>query len=413
MPSPAVGGRPLSYVYFGGGTPSFLSVKQLERLVDRLHRSFGWDDAEEVTFECEPGTLSEAKVQALKRLGMTRISLGVENFSDAILEANGRAHLSAEIDRAWGWIKAAGFPNTNVDLIAGMVGETDESWRTTVDRTLAMEPDSVTIYQMELPPNTVFVHDAKASGTATAVADWPTKRRWVGEAFDAFLARGYCVSSGYTVVRDPATVHFRYRDMLWEGSDLVALGVASFGHLSGVHYQNEPNWEPYLTAVESGRLPIARGLVPTRRDLLLREVVLGLKRGALDTRRLAAKYGIDPLTEWAKQWDSLAAEGVLVMGSGSITHNLGEAMAQLRRGDRSTHPWASRFDRDVAAALEDHDHRALLRFLDTDDGHKNHPTPEHWLPLLYAVGAAGDDQVSWPTTGFDDGSLSMRSVRFG
>ena len=308
---PAVAGRSLRYVYFGGGTPSFLSVKQLERLVDRLHRSFGWDDAEEVTFECEPGTLSEAKVQALKRLGMTRISLGVENFSDAILEANGRAHLSAEIDRAWGWIKAAGFPNTNVDLIAGMVGETDESWRTTVDRTLAMEPDSVTIYQMELPPNTVFVHDAKASGTATAVADWPTKRRWVGEAFDAFLARGYRISSGYTVVRDPNVVHFRYRDMLWEGSDLVALGVASFGHLSGVHYQNEPNWEPYLTAVESGRLPIARGLVPTRRDLLLREVVLGLKRGALDTRRLAAKYGIDPLTEWAKQWDSLAAEGVL------------------------------------------------------------------------------------------------------
>jgi 4,5-DOPA dioxygenase extradiol len=109
----------------------------------------------------------------------------------------------------------------------------------------------------------------------------------------------------------------------------------------------------------------------------------------------------------------LRDEGVLVMGTGSITHNLGEAMAQLRRGDRSTHPWASRFDRDVAAALEDHDHRALLRFLDTDDGHKNHPTPEHWLPLLYAVGAAGDDQVSWPTTGFDDGSLSMRSVRFG
>jgi len=308
---PAVAGRPLKYVYFGGGTPSFLAVKQLERLVDRLHRSFGWDDAEEVTFECEPGTLSEAKVQAIKRLGMTRISLGVENFSDAILEANGRAHLSAEIDRAWGWIKAAEFPNTNVDLIAGMVGETDESWRRTVERTLAMEPDSVTIYQMELPPNTVFVHDAKASGTATSVADWPTKRRWVGEAFAAFLARGYVISSGYTVVRDPATVHFRYRDMLWEGSDLVALGVASFGHLSGVHYQNEPNWEPYLTAVESGRLPIARGLVPTRRDLLLREVVLGLKRGTLDTRRLAAKYGIDPLAEWAQQWGSLAAEGVL------------------------------------------------------------------------------------------------------
>ena len=114
---PAVAGRPLRYVYFGGGTPSFLSVRQLERLVAGLHESFGWSDAEEVTFECEPGTLSEPKVQALKALGMTRISLGVENFDDAILEANGRAHLSAEILRAWDWIKAAGFLNTNIDTL--------------------------------------------------------------------------------------------------------------------------------------------------------------------------------------------------------------------------------------------------------------------------------------------------------
>ncbi|MCS5617734.1 MAG: radical SAM protein, partial [Pirellulales bacterium] len=151
---PAVTGRPLRYVYFGGGTPSFLSVRQLERLVGGLHESFGWDDAEEVTFECEPGTLSEPKIKALKALGVTRLSLGVENFDDAILEANGRAHLSAEIGKAWDWITAAGFPNVNVDLIAGMVGETFESWQRTVEKTLALGPDSVTIYQMELPFNT-------------------------------------------------------------------------------------------------------------------------------------------------------------------------------------------------------------------------------------------------------------------
>jgi oxygen-independent coproporphyrinogen-3 oxidase len=308
---PAVAGRPLRYVYFGGGTPSFLSVKQLERLVAGIHESFGWDDAEEVTFECEPGTLSEPKVKALKALGMTRISLGVENFDDQILEANGRAHLSAEIMRAWDWIKAAEFPSTNVDLIAGMVGETDESWRATVEKTLALEPDSVTIYQMELPFNTVFVKDAKGEGRDVPVADWATKRRWVGEAFDRFLGRGYAVSSGYTLVRDPARVHFRYRDMLWEGADLVALGVASFGHLSGVHYQNEPHWDPYLNAVEAGRLPIHRGLRPTRRELLIRELILGLKKGTIDTRRLAAKFGVDPLVEWGGAWERLSRDGWL------------------------------------------------------------------------------------------------------
>ena len=308
---PAVAGRPLRYVYFGGGTPSFLSVKQLERLVAGIHESFGWDDAEEVTFECEPGTLSEPKVKALKAIGMTRISLGVENFNDGILEANGRAHLSAEILRAWDWIKAADFPSTNLDLIAGMVGETDELWRATIEQTLALEPDSVTIYQMELPYNTVFVKDAKGEGRDVPVADWATKRRWVGEAFDRFVSRGYAVSSGYTLVRDPARVHFRYRDMLWEGADLVALGVASFGHLSGVHYQNEPHWDPYLDAVESERLPIQRGLKPSPRERLIRELVLGLKKGTVDTQRLAATYGIDPLVEWQDAWQHLADAGWL------------------------------------------------------------------------------------------------------
>jgi oxygen-independent coproporphyrinogen-3 oxidase len=308
---PAIAGRPLKYVYFGGGTPSFLSVKQLERLVAGLHESFGWDAAEEVTFECEPGTLAEPKVWALKALGMTRISLGVENFDDRILEANGRAHLSAEILRAWDWIQAAGFPSTNVDLIAGMVGETFESWQRTVEQTLALGADSVTIYQMELPFNTVFVKDAKDGGGAVPVADWPTKRAWVAWAFERFEAAGYVVSSGYTLVRDPQRVQFRYRDMLWEGSDLAALGVASFGHLSGIHYQNAAHWDDYLGEVEAGRLPIRRGLVPAPRDLLIRETVLGLKKGRLDVGRLRRKFGVDPLVEWADQWRALEGAGHL------------------------------------------------------------------------------------------------------
>ena len=322
--TPAVAGRPIRYAYFGGGTPSFLSVRQLERLVSGLRESVGWDAAEEVTFECEPGTLTEAKVGALKDLGMTRISLGVENFSDEILEANGRAHLSAEILRAWEWIRAAKFPDTNVDLIAGMVGETPESWRATVERTLALEPDSVTIYQMELPHNTVFVRSARDGGGAVPVADWTTKRAWVDEAFARFEARGYVVSSGYTVVRDPERVRFRYRDMLWEGADLAALGVASFGHLGGVHYQNAPHVDDYLGAVEAGRLPLARGLAPTRRELLVREIVLGLKRGRLDTARLRRKYGLDPLAEWHGVFERLAAEGAV--------ERLGETVVLSRAG---------------------------------------------------------------------------------
>src|SRR5690349_12820659 len=101
---PIMGQRPFRFVYFGGGTPSFLSAKQLTSLVDRLRANINWDEAEEVTFECEPGTLSQPKVATLRELGVTRLSLGVENFSDAILQENGRAHLSGEVYKAWQWI---------------------------------------------------------------------------------------------------------------------------------------------------------------------------------------------------------------------------------------------------------------------------------------------------------------------
>src|SRR5262245_12880034 len=94
---PSIAGRHLNFVYFGGGTPSFLSTQQLERLVQRLSAVAPWRDAEEITFECEPGTLSESKLAAIRTIGVTRLSLGVENFDDRILELNGRAHRSPEI----------------------------------------------------------------------------------------------------------------------------------------------------------------------------------------------------------------------------------------------------------------------------------------------------------------------------
>ncbi len=122
-------------------------------------------------------------------LGVTRISLGVENFGDAILEENGRAHLSAEIAKAWQWIIDARFPNTNIDLISGMVGENWDNWRDTVRKTIDFSPDSVTIYQMELPFNTVYSKDILGNHVETPVADWPTKRAWVDYAFDEFCRR--------------------------------------------------------------------------------------------------------------------------------------------------------------------------------------------------------------------------------
>jgi oxygen-independent coproporphyrinogen-3 oxidase len=306
---PAMGGRPFRFVYFGGCTPSFLSEKQLRRLVNRLEQNIHWDKAVEVTFEWEPGTLSEPKVHALRELGVTRLSLGVEHFDDEILRENGRAHESMEIYRAWPWIKAAGFPNVNIDLIAGMVGETEDKWRETVRRALELEPDSVTIYQMELPFNTVYSKDILGNHIETPVADWPMKRAWVDYAFDQFAAAGYAVSSAYTMVRHPERVNFSYRDNLWRVSDLLATGIASFGHISGVHYQNHAEWDQYCGILESGELPLNRALRLTPRQALIREMILQLKKGYLDVPYFRKKFDVDIVGEWRSTWEDYAEEG--------------------------------------------------------------------------------------------------------
>jgi oxygen-independent coproporphyrinogen-3 oxidase len=317
---PAVAGRPLAFVYVGGGTPSYISVRHLEELVGRLRAAMPWERVEEVTFECEPGTLTESKVGAIKELGVTRLSLGIESFDDEILRENGRAHVSKEIFRCLPWIEAAGFDQLNVDLIAGMVGETWESWRATVEKTLEIAPDSVTIYQLELPFNARFSQQVLAGEFDRPLATWADKRAWHGWAFERFEEAGYEVSSAYTVVkkrpRDERS-RFLYRDALWHGGDLLGTGVASFSHLQGLHYQNEAGWLPYLEAVESDRLPLARAFETERSDLLRRELILQMKLGRVEAEPFRRRFGVDVLERFAPALLRLEAAGALQVTRGN------------------------------------------------------------------------------------------------
>jgi len=310
---PAIQGRATNFVYFGGGTPSFLSTAQLRGLVDRLKAIHNWDGAEEVTFECEPGTLTDAKLKAIRAMGVTRLSLGVENFNDRLLEINGRAHRAPEIHNAYAAARDLAFPQINIDLIAGMLGETDDNWRWNIEETLKLDPDSVTIYQMELPFNTTISGDI-LKGThqfEQAVASWAAKRRWVKQAFAALEAAGYTIGSAYTAVKNPSRTTFVYRDRLWQGADLAALGVASFGHINGVHLQNLDKWEDYARAIEAGELPLGRAYKPSDEERMIREFVLQLKKGAVAPSYFREKYRVDPLVRFREALQAIDEAGYL------------------------------------------------------------------------------------------------------
>jgi len=309
---PLIKGRRPRFVYFGGGTPSFLPADQLQQLADGMKRLMPWDEAEEVTFECEPGTLSEEKLRVLHSAGITRLSLGVESFDDAVLRSNGRAHLSKEIHGAYDYARSIGFKQINVDLIAGMLNETDDNWQACVAKSIELAPDCVTIYQMEIPYNTTIYQEMRERGEVTApVADWATKRRWVRYAFDELEKAGYTVTSTCTAVKDPKAYRFLYRDYLWRGADMVSLGVSSFGHFAGAHYQNEKDFGPYVERVAEGELPIHRALATTTDEKLIREMILQLKLGTLDIEYFRQKFGTDILERFTEPFQKLRSAGHL------------------------------------------------------------------------------------------------------
>ena len=128
---------------------------------------------------------------------------------------------------------------------------------------------------------------------------------------------------------------------------------------------------------------------------------------SLDARAPGSRHA-----ELARALAPLRDEGVLILGSGNIVHNLGDAFGRMRSGDLATPAWAAAFDGAVVQALQRHDLAELACLIESADGRRAHPTPEHYLPLLYVAAVAGDEAPAFPIAGFDLGSLSMRSVLY-
>ena len=248
-------------------------------------------------------------------LGVTRLSLGVENFDDALLELNGRAHRSPEIGRAYDQARALGFPQINIDLIAGMLGETGRELAAVYrahDRAGARQRD-------HLPDGAAVQHDDQR-GHPEAHRAVQSAGRDVGHAAalgarSVRRARGRRLHDRQRLHRGEEIRRGRgscYRDRLWEGADLVGLGVASFGHVNGVHVQNVDTWETYGAAHRPRRAAARPRVSPDRRraaDPRDRSCSSSAARSgpATSPRSSASTSASDSPTVWK----SLAADGFL------------------------------------------------------------------------------------------------------
>ena len=144
------------------------------------------------------------------------------------------------------------------------------------------------------------------------VANWGRKRGWVKSAFEQLEGVGYTVTSAYTAVKDPGNTKFVYRDQLWTGADLIGLGVASFSHIGGTHYQNEHDWDPYIGPLAKGQLPINRALTLTPEERMIREMILQWKLGRVYPDYFLDKFGVDIRERFSDELAVIGELGYLV-----------------------------------------------------------------------------------------------------
>lgn len=157
--------REVDSVYVGGGTPTILEISQIERLFVTISQNFQVADHAEITVECAPGTLDDAKLEVLQRFGVNRVSLGVQSFVDRESAAVGRLHTRAAVLDDIVRLRAAGITNINVDLIAGLPHQTSESWTFSLAETLAAETPHVSVYMLEVDDDSRLGRELIAGGT--------------------------------------------------------------------------------------------------------------------------------------------------------------------------------------------------------------------------------------------------------
>lgn len=316
---PALEDRHLDFAYFGGGTPSLLSADRIRQLFTGLQTSLSWSSVREVTFECAPQTVTESKLRALKEGGVTRVSMGVQQLNDEVLQKSGRVHLVRDVERAYALIRQFEFDFVNIDLIVGLVGQTDESFLRSLDDVIDMAPEGITIYQLEVPLNTPLCHALRDGTEQQIPASWDEKRARLNAGLQRMEQAGYTIRSAYSAARDQTHADFVYQDAQYHGADLVGLGVASFSYFAGVHYQNLPDFDSYLEHLQSGTLPLGRAYALDETERALREFVLQLKLGRVENRYFRDKFNIDITQAFAEPLARFAAAHWLTCDDRTVT----------------------------------------------------------------------------------------------
>jgi len=292
-------------IYFGGGTPTALTTSQLEFLLGGFRERLDLSLLAEWTIEANPGSVSARKAALLRKLGVTRVSLGIQSWDDELLKLLGREHNSQQAEQAFHLLRAAGFSNINVDLMFGLPHQTIEQWKLTLEKTIALEPDHISAYCLTYEEDTeFFLRHARGEFRQDMDADaafFETAMAILEDAgYEHYEISNYS-RPGF------ASAHNR---AYWLGKDYLGIGPSAFSTLGMQRWQNVCDYRSYAERVLSGQSP--RGFSEN-----LTNEMKGTERIALSLR-MREGVAASELRHCAQETEELVSLRLLQKSNGSF-----------------------------------------------------------------------------------------------
>jgi oxygen-independent coproporphyrinogen-3 oxidase len=295
-------------VYIGGGTPSLLEACDIEKLLEAIRETFRADFVE-ATLEADPETIVAEKACAWARAGINRISLGMQSFSDRELAAAGRLHRRSDIPGAVRALREAGIRNLSFDLMAGLPHQTEDTWRASVEELLALAPEHVSIYMLEVDEGSRLGREVLKGGIRYGAASIPDDDEIAGfyeYACETLAAAGYHHYEISNWARPG--LESRHNLKYWRRQAYLGFGAGAHSFSGVERWANAHDPAEYTRALDAGGLPLEQHEVLTPERALEEELFLGLRQlDGIDLPRLEACYGV----RLSERFDALAASGLI------------------------------------------------------------------------------------------------------
>src|SRR5205085_5557706 len=269
------GGKPRRSrtIFFGGGTPSLLSVSQVSRILDACYNDFAVDEDAEITLEANPGTLSREQLVGLRAAGVNRLSMGAQSFDAELLKTLGRIHSPEEIAQAVHFARAAGFTSINLDFMFGLPGQTMQHWDETLDRALDLHPEHLSLYSLIIEEGTPF-YTWTQEGRITP-GDEDLCADMYEYADERLQAAGYV---NYEISNWALPGHeSRHNLTYWQNLPYIGMGAGAYSFFGDRRFSNVREPVEYIKLLKAQQLPEAESEEVERTQAMAETAFLALR----------------------------------------------------------------------------------------------------------------------------------------